>query len=101
MHHRLALVIRIWAIAGTSLSVLARCSTTSTAADTLAQPPITVFWDGGNLAAIRTGKFNDDSKIKNDLRQLRANANGAMKRGPYSVLQKVDIATSGDKHDYL
>jgi Alginate lyase len=65
------------------------------------KPAPTVFWDGSHLAAIRAGNLNSDAQINADLRQLRKNADSAVKRGPYSVMQKEASASSGDKHDYL
>jgi hypothetical protein len=71
------------------------------AADNDVKPAPTAFWDGSHLASIRAGKLEDDAEIKASLRQLRKNADSALKRGPYSVMQKEEVATSGDKHDYL
>jgi hypothetical protein len=81
--------------------VLGVSSTRLIAAGAKVKPAPTVFWDGSHLASIRAGDLNDDAQIKADLRQLRKNADSALKRGPYSVLQKEEVASSGDKHDYL
>jgi hypothetical protein len=85
----------VWALA--AVSSLSR----TMAADVDAKPAPTIFWDGAHLASIRAGDLNDHAQIKEDLRQLRKNADSAVKRGPYSVMQKEEIASSGDKHDYL
>ena len=90
-----------WIIAAAAAFALGGPSNRIIAADIDVKPAPTVFWDGSHLASIRTGDLNNDAQIKADLRQLRKNADSALKRGPYSVMQKENTATSGDKHDYL
>src|SRR4051794_26399254 len=71
------------------------------AADLDVKAAPTIFWDGAHLASIRSGEHQDDARIKTSMVQLRKNADSALKRGPYSVMQKEEAASSGDKHDYL
>jgi Alginate lyase len=70
-------------------------------ADADLEPAKTVFWDGAHLAAVRAGKLNDNARIKKVLERLHANAGAAVENGPYSVMQKKEVASSGDRHDYL
>jgi hypothetical protein len=63
--------------------------------------PNTVYWDGAHLAAIRAGNFKDDARYREVLTRLKKNAEISRKRGPYSVMDKMDLPASGDKHDYL
>jgi hypothetical protein len=74
---------------------------TRACADADLEPANTVFWNGAHLAAVRAGKLNDDARIKKVLKRLRENADVAVENGPYSVMQKKEVASSGDKHDYL
>ncbi len=77
-----------WIIAAACAFALGGPSNRIIAADVDVKPAPTVFWDGSHLASIRAGDLNDDAQIKADLRQLRKNADSALKRGPYSVMQK-------------
>ena len=54
-----------------------------------------------HLAAIRAAISQDDPRYREVLKRLRKNAEISVKRGPYSVMDKEDVAPSGDKHDYL
>jgi hypothetical protein len=69
--------------------------------DASGDPAKTVHWDGAHLAAIRSDKDGHDAGEKEALTRLRLNAEGALRRGPYSVMQKQEVPPSGDKHDYL
>jgi len=73
----------------------------SLAADQRPGSSNTVYWDGAHLAAIRAGEMDKDSRYKEVLKRLRKNAEISRKRGPYSVVDKDEVAPSGDKHDYL
>jgi hypothetical protein len=64
-------------------------------------PPKTVVWDGAHLASLQAEGANKDKRYKESLKRLRKNAEISLKRGPYSVLDKHEVAPSGDKHDYL
>jgi hypothetical protein len=88
-------------IAAVCTLALSRSPNVTIAAEADVKPAPTVFWDGSHLASIRAGDLNNNAQIKADLRQLRKNADSALKRGPYSVMQKEEVASSGDKHDYL
>jgi hypothetical protein len=68
---------------------------------TAATAPNTVYWDGVHLASIRASISQDDPRYREVLKRLRKNAEISAKRGPYSVMDKEDVAPSGDKHDYL
>src|SRR6187401_3332110 len=71
------------------------------AADTSPKRPKTVVWDGDHLASLRAGEAKINQRYSNDLKRLRKNAEISRKRGPYSVINKNEVAPSGDKHDYL
>src|SRR5262249_1847239 len=58
-------------------------------------------WDGAHLASLRSGDKRNDQRYREVLKRLRKNAEIALKRGPYSVMDKHEVAPSGDKHDYL
>jgi hypothetical protein len=73
----------------------------SLSAEPAAMAPNTVFWDGMHLATIRESIGQDDPRYREVLKRLRKNAEISAKRGPYSVMDKEDLAPSGDKHDYL
>jgi hypothetical protein len=63
--------------------------------------PNTVIWDGAHLAKLRADLPMKDPKYRDHLKRLRKNAEISLKRGPYSVMDKKEVAASGDKHDYL
>jgi hypothetical protein len=63
--------------------------------------PNTVLWEGDHLASLRDNLPTDDPQYKPFLDRLRKNAEIALQRGPYSVMDKKEVAASGDKHDYL
>jgi hypothetical protein len=60
-----------------------------------------VYWDGAHLAALRAPNLQIDPRYREVFTRLRKNAEISRKRGPYSVMDKVDVPPSGDKHDYL
>ena len=91
---------------GTCFISLAVCAglhvpSPSRAADTSTTPPRTVVWDGAHLVSLRAGEAKTNPRYSDDLKRLRKNAEIACKRGPYSVVNKAEVAPSGDKHDYL
>ncbi len=45
--------------------------------------------------------MNKNPRYKEVLKRLRKNAEISRKRGPYSVVNKHEVAPSGDKHDYF
>ena len=63
--------------------------------------PNTALWEGEHLASLRENLPLDDPKYKEVLKRLRKNAEICVKRGPYSVMDKKEVAASGDRHDYL
>lgn len=71
------------------------------AAEKAPTAPKTVVWDGAHLASLRAGELKQDPRYKEVAKRLRKNADIALKRGPYSVVNKHEVAPSGDKHDYL
>src|SRR5688572_3521313 len=73
---------------------------TGLSAESAAMSPNTVYWDGVHLASIRASLSQDDPRYREALKRLRKNAEISAKRGPYSVMDKEDVAASGDKHDY-
>lgn len=66
-----------------------------------ANPPATVVWDGVHLADVRARRDEERPEYKEPLKRLRKNAEISLRRGPYSVMDKKEVAPSGDKHDYL
>jgi Alginate lyase len=71
------------------------------AADKPPTPPKTFVWDGAHLALLRTDEAKNNPRYREVMKRLRKNAEIARKRGPYSVVNKHEVAPSGDKHDYL
>ena len=66
----------------------------------LAAPP-TLYWNGEHLAAIKSGTTSHTPEITHSLQALKVEADAALQRGPYSVMDKQLVPPSGDKHDYL
>ncbi len=89
----------VLAIVGVFTGILA--PTAGLSAEPVTMGPNTVFWDGVHLASIRSAISQDDPRYREVLKRLRKNAEISAKRGPYSVMEKEDVAASGDKHDYL
>jgi hypothetical protein len=84
---------------GICLTILLTCGR---AADIHADGlPNTVHWHGQYLTQARAAVENNDARYGEVLKRLRKNAEISRKRGPYSVMDKDDVAPSGDKHDYL
>lgn len=73
----------------------------SRAADKPPMPPTTVVWDGAHLASLRVGELKKNPRYSEVVKRLRKNAEISCKRGPYSVIDKHEVAPGGDKHDYL
>lgn len=63
--------------------------------------PKTMVWDGPHLASLQADVAKTNPRYREVLKRLRKNAEIARKRGPYSVVDKHEVAPSGDKHDYL
>jgi len=59
------------------------------------------LWQGEHLARLKSSADAQPAVIQAALDQLRANADLALGRGPYSVMNKTIVPPSGDKHDYL
>ncbi len=91
------LVLRIAFVAICTLFVFAHDMRTI---DQSLAPPTTVYWDGSHLASLKAGE-KKSPRYDEVLKRLRKNAKIALKRGPYSVIDKDEAAPSGDKHDYL
>ena len=53
------------------------------------------------MAQLRSGHVENDQNYKEVLKRLKRNAEKAVARGPYSVMDKKEDPPSGDKHDYL
>jgi hypothetical protein len=66
-----------------------------------ADVPATNLWDGAHLASLRNAKLQKSARYKEVFKRLRKNADRALKQGPYSVMDKKEVAPSNDKHDYL
>ena len=63
--------------------------------------PATLYWESDHLARTKARIAEADASLRAPLTRLRRNADAALERGPYSVMNKKDVPPSGDKHDYL
>src|SRR6478736_2646363 len=97
MSHRTLARIRVFFILAAALAGLSALSA-ARAADA---PPKTVVWDAAHLALLRAGEAKTNPRYSEVVKRLRKNAEISRKRGPYSVVDKHELAPSGDKHDYL
>jgi hypothetical protein len=68
--------------------------------DTAVAPRVFLL-DGTALVQIRAAALRGDERFSPALKQLRADADSAKKRGPFSVVFKSQTPPSGDKHDYM
>lgn len=66
-----------------------------------AVPPNTIYWEADRLASLRQMAGEVSANVEQSLSALRLDAEAALKRGPYSVVEKDVVPPSGDKHDYL
>jgi hypothetical protein len=82
------------------LFVIATALTSAVWADDVAEPN-TTFWNGHHLARFRLKSDNVEPHVTEALARLQKNAESAVQHAPYSVMQKKEVAPSGDKHDYL
>ena len=57
--------------------------------------------DPQKLAASKAGLAAGDASLRPALNQLLAEADGILERKPASVMDKIRIPPSGDKHDYI
>jgi hypothetical protein len=53
------------------------------------------------MARLRGSHLENDPKYEEVSKRLKKNADKAVLRGPYSVMDKKEVGPSGDKHDYL
>lgn len=97
----LGFLIRRYGLPLAAFSALCAGSVAIFAAEESQQRPNTVYWNAEHLARIRAGELKDDPLVRESLARLQRNAALALERGPYSVMQKNEVASSGDKHDYL
>src|SRR3954451_21238161 len=58
------------------------------AADSSKSRPPTTYWDGAHLTSVRASHDQKDSPYKDVLKRVRKTADRALKRGPYSVMDK-------------
>jgi hypothetical protein len=68
---------------------------------TESRSPKTILWDAEHLRLVQSESIVISSHMKGMLKQLRASADKALERGPYSVMDKSVVPPSGDKHDYI
>lgn len=61
------------------------------------------YWEAAQLQAMKRKVAQPDAepKLKGMIASLRSNADEALQRGPYSVMNKKETPPSGDKHDYM
>lgn len=63
--------------------------------------PATQYWEAEHLAKIKASPDSRSHQVSESLNQLKRAAEIALRRGPYSVVDKDILPPSGDKHDYL
>lgn len=61
----------------------------------------TVYWESAHLLNVKERSAHPDQELKQSLDLLESNAELALRRGPYSVMDKKEVPPSGDKHDYM
>ncbi|MEQ8848892.1 alginate lyase family protein [Botrimarina sp.] len=66
-----------------------------------AAAPDTIVWEGGHLLRVRESGAAAGPGVGQALAALRREADSALERGPYSVMDKDLTPPSGDKHDYM
>jgi len=76
-------------------------SATATATDGAPALPGTLYWESEYLSETKTRRSESDEFLKEAFAKLRRNADAALHRGPYSVMNKSDVPPSGNKHDYI
>jgi Alginate lyase len=67
---------------------------------TQAKPPAVFQCDGQDLAAAKQRLLAGDKLIADQIKEIRSDADKALKQAPLSVMQKQFVPPSGDKHDY-
>ncbi|QRP50811.1 alginate lyase family protein [Amycolatopsis sp. FDAARGOS 1241] len=67
----------------------------------LACQPGTVVLDGARLTKNRVGLLLGDATLRTSLGDLLDQADAALAKGPWTVVDKDRVPPSGDKHDYL
>ena len=83
------------------LTAIALTAASMTMESVATDVPATAVWDGEHLDQIRARRDEKQPEYKEVLKRLRKNAEISLRRGPYSVMDKQEVAPSGDKHDYL
>lgn len=68
---------------------------------TCANEPKTIYWEGSQLAELRSSSITPSKHHRRALSRLKNNAEEALGRGPNSVTFKNETPPSGDKHDYM
>jgi hypothetical protein len=63
--------------------------------------PRSFLWHLGHLETMKQAWLTGDEALRPALESLFKAASGALRRGPFSVVDKVLMPPSGDKHDYL
>jgi len=96
----LPLAAKFALVAGLSLFAGQLTSGTSVAAPEEDTPRIILF-NTGALARTKAQLAAGDATLKPALDKLVADADEALKAGPFSVMQKTSTPDSGDKHDYM
>ena len=87
----------VWCLAAAAVAPLAIAESS----EVTSTQPKTKFWDGAHMAQLCASHPENDPKYKEVLKRLKKNAEKAVARGPYSVMDKKEVGPSGDKHDYL
>ncbi|MEM8945392.1 MAG: alginate lyase family protein [Planctomycetota bacterium] len=60
-----------------------------------------IVWEPAYLASVKQSLPSPTPEVERALTRLRDQADEALDRGPFSVMQKKELPPSGDKHDYL
>jgi hypothetical protein len=93
-------MVRWWAVlCAAAVAVLAVSSQAFAAAP--AGAPATVILDGSRLLQNKQAIAAGNATLKGELAGLVGAANGDLRAGPWSVMDKSQTPPSGDKHDYM
>ena len=99
---------KIGRLAAVAMAGVTLCATFSgvssaepaTSLDT-ARRPNTVVLDGGQLVRNKLALLAGDRTMRTSLNALLAQADVALTKGPWSVMDKTQVPPSGDRHDYM
>lgn len=59
------------------------------------------YWEAPRMRVVKSFPAERSEEVRDALKRVRSEAEIALRRGPFSVMDKADVPPSGDKHDYL